>query len=43
MELFYDLVFVYMVSRATEILHHVQNGIVNLPTLAIFALDDYFH
>lgn len=37
-ELFYDLVFVYMVSRATEILHHVQNGIVNLPTLAIFAL-----
>lgn len=37
-ELFYDLVFVYMVSRATEILHHVQNGIVKLPTLAVFAL-----
>lgn len=37
-ELFYDLVFVYMVSRATGLIHHVHNGIVSLPTLGIFAL-----
>ncbi len=29
-ELFYDLVFVYMVSRATEMIHHLHHGIVGL-------------
>lgn len=37
-ELFYDLVFVYMISRATSLIHHLQYGIVSLVTLAIFAL-----
>lgn len=37
-ELFYDLVFVYMVSQATELIHHLHNGIVDLPTLGMFAL-----
>ncbi|MRN06529.1 hypothetical protein EAI26_03835 [Lactobacillus sp. 0.1XD8-4] len=37
-ELFYDLVFVYMVSRATGLIHHVHHGIIGLPTLGIFAL-----
>ena len=26
--LFYDLVFVYMISKTTEILHHLHNGMV---------------
>ena len=30
-ELFYDLVFVYMVSRAIEMIHHLHHGIVGLP------------
>ena len=29
-ELFYDLVFVYMGSRATEMIHHLHHGIVGL-------------
>ena len=37
-ELFYDLVFVYMVSRATEMIHHLHHGIVGLPVLGIFAI-----
>ena len=37
-ELFYDLVFVYMVFRATEMIHHLHNGIVGLPVLGIFAI-----
>lgn len=37
-ELFYDLVFVYMVSRATGLIHHLHNGVVSLPTLVIFFL-----
>lgn len=37
-ELFYDLVFVYMGSRATEMIHHLHNGIVGLPVLGIFAI-----
>ena len=37
-ELFYDLVFVYMVSRAIEMIHHLQHGIVGLPVLGIFAI-----
>ncbi|MBD5429664.1 low temperature requirement protein A [Lactobacillus sp.] len=37
-ELFYDLVFVYMISRATSLIHHLHNGIINPLTLGIFAL-----
>lgn len=37
-DLFYDLVFVYMVSRATEMIHHLHHGIVGLPVLGIFAI-----
>lgn len=37
-ELFYDLVFVYMASRATEMIHHLHHGIVGLPVLGIFAI-----
>ncbi|MBB1078475.1 low temperature requirement protein A [Limosilactobacillus sp. STM2_1] len=37
-ELFYDLVFVYMVSRATELLHHLHNGVLNSSTIVIFIL-----
>lgn len=37
-ELFYDLVFVYMVSRATEMIHHLHHGIVGLSVLGIFAI-----
>ena len=37
-ELFYDLVFVYMGSRATEMIHHLHHGIVGLPVLGIFAI-----
>lgn len=37
-ELFYDLVFVYMVSRATELLHHLHHGVLGIPTLLIFFL-----
>ncbi|PWT67171.1 low temperature requirement protein A, partial [Limosilactobacillus reuteri] len=27
--LFYDLVFVYMISKTTEILHHLEHGLVS--------------
>lgn len=37
-ELFYDLVFVYMGSRATEMIHHLHHGIVGLLVLGIFAI-----
>ena len=35
-ELFYDLVFVYMISRATELLHHLHNGVISPTALIIF-------
>ncbi|GGI62293.1 low temperature requirement protein A [Limosilactobacillus caviae] len=37
-ELFYDLVFVYMISRATELLHHLHHGVLTPVTLVIFFL-----
>lgn len=37
-ELFYDLVFVYMISRATSLIHHLHDGIISPLTLGIFAL-----
>lgn len=37
-ELFYDLVFVYMISRATSLIHHLQHGVLSPATLTIFVL-----
>lgn len=36
--LFYDLVFVYMISKTTEILHHLEHGLVSPISFALFAL-----
>lgn len=36
--LFYDLVFVYMISKTTEILHHLEHGLVSPTSFALFAL-----
>ncbi len=36
--LFYDLVFVYMISKTTEILHHLEHGLVSPASFALFAL-----
>lgn len=35
-ELFYDLVFVYMISKATGLIHHLHNGVIAPTTLLIF-------
>ncbi|HAT54445.1 MAG TPA: low temperature requirement protein A [Lactobacillus sp.] len=35
-ELFYDLVFAYMIAQATDLIHHLKNGVVNSTTLIIF-------
>lgn len=37
-ELFYDLVFVYMISRATSLIHHLHHGVISPNTFMIFAL-----
>ena len=37
-ELFYDLVFVYVISQITEQLHHFVNGIIPVQTIIIFVL-----
>lgn len=37
-ELFYDLVFAYMISQATSLIHHIHHGIITPTTLGIFAL-----
>ncbi len=34
-ELFYDLVFVYMISQATGLIHHLHNGVIGLSTFSI--------
>lgn len=36
-ELFYDLVFVYMIAQATSLLRHLQHGIVAPSALVMFA------
>lgn len=36
--LFYDLVFVYMISKTTEILHHLHNGMVSPVSFGLFAI-----
>lgn len=37
-ELFYDLVFAYMLSQATDLIHHLEHGIVNPASLLVFAV-----
>lgn len=37
-ELFYDLVFVYMISRATSLIHHLHNGVLPITAIVIFVL-----
>lgn len=37
-ELFYDLVFAYMISQATELLHNLQHGVVSLNSFMLFLL-----
>lgn len=37
-ELFYDLVFVYMISRATSLIHYLHHGVISPNTFIIFAL-----
>ncbi|HIW70704.1 MAG TPA: low temperature requirement protein A [Candidatus Limosilactobacillus merdipullorum] len=37
-ELFYDLVFVYMISRATSLIHYLHHGLISPNTFIIFAL-----
>lgn len=37
-DLFYDLAFVYMVSQATGLIHHLHHGVVSPATLGIFVL-----
>lgn len=36
--LFYDLVFVYMISKTTEILHHLEHGLVSPTSFFFFTL-----
>ncbi|TSO25504.1 low temperature requirement protein A [Lactobacillus sp. LL6] len=36
--LFYDLVFVYMISKTTEIIHHIHHGMVSPVTFGLFAI-----
>ncbi|MCI1894234.1 MAG: low temperature requirement protein A [Lactobacillus sp.] len=36
-ELFYDLVFVYMIAKATGLLHQLEHGVIAPLTLVVFA------
>lgn len=36
--LFYDLVFVYMISKTTEIMHHLDHGLVNPTSFGLFVI-----
>lgn len=37
-ELFYDLVFAYMLSQATDLIHHLEHGVVNSMSFLIFTV-----
>lgn len=37
-ELFYDLVFAYMISQATGLIHHLDHGMVSPVSFLIFAV-----
>ena len=35
-ELFYDLVFVYAISKTTSIIHHLNDGVIHLDQMFVF-------
>lgn len=35
-ELFYDLVFAYMISQATSLIHHLSHGVISITSLFTF-------
>jgi low temperature requirement protein LtrA len=37
-ELFYDLVFAYMLSQATDLIHHLEHGVINPISFLIFSV-----
>ena len=37
-ELFYDLVFVYAISKTTALIHHLDNGMVTFESMLTFLL-----
>lgn len=37
-ELFYNLVFAYMLAQATDMIHHLHDGVVPLQTMLAFIL-----
>lgn len=37
-ELFYDLVFVYAISKTTAIIHHLHHGLLSLEAILSFLL-----
>lgn len=37
-ELFYDLVFAYMLSQATELIHHLEHGVINPTSFLVFTV-----
>ncbi|MDE7049492.1 MAG: low temperature requirement protein A [Lactobacillus sp.] len=37
-ELFYDLVFAYMISQATSLIHHLHHGIISPISFLVFAV-----
>ena len=37
-ELFYDLVFVYAISKTTSIIHHLNDGVIHLDQMFGFIL-----
>lgn len=37
-ELFYDLVFVFAISKMTAVIHHLHHGIVSVPQLFAFTI-----
>lgn len=37
-ELFYDLVFAYMISQATSLIHHLEHGLISPTSFIIFGV-----
>lgn len=37
-ELFYDLVFAYMLSQATDLIHHLEHGVINPTSFLVFTV-----
>ena len=41
-ELFYDLVFVYAISKTTALIHHLDNGMVTFESMLTFFIDSHY-